>query len=90
MDYLQAHGSLTNRLLLDKDGLNVKRSSFVCALLARLPNVQVSATQTDHPQAHDRDRLSFASPEQWVAHPCSARPRAAQSSAEGRQAQRRK
>jgi hypothetical protein len=40
-DYLQAHGGLTNRYLLDKDGLNVKRSSFVCALLARLPGVVV-------------------------------------------------
>ncbi|MBI1944638.1 MAG: hypothetical protein HYS27_03020 [Deltaproteobacteria bacterium] len=40
-DYLRAHGSLTNKLLLDKDGLNVKRSSFVCALLARLPGVEV-------------------------------------------------
>lgn len=27
--------------LLDKDGLNVKRSCFVCALLARLPGVRV-------------------------------------------------
>ena len=43
-DYLQAHGSLTSRYLLDKDGLNVKRSSFVCALLARLPDVEVACT----------------------------------------------
>ena len=40
-DYLAAHGTLTNRFLLAKDGLNVKRSSFVCALLARLPGVRV-------------------------------------------------
>ena len=44
-DYLQAYGTLTHRFLLDKDGLNVKRSSFVCALLARLPHVQVAATR---------------------------------------------
>ena len=40
-EWLTAHGTLTNRYLLDKDGLNVKRSSFVCALLARLPGVHV-------------------------------------------------
>ena len=44
-DYLQAHGALTNRYLLSTDGLNVKRSSFVCALLARLPGVVVAATK---------------------------------------------
>ena len=44
-DYLAAHGSLTNRYLLDTDGLNVKRSSFVCALLARLPGVVVASTK---------------------------------------------
>lgn len=38
-DYLRAHGRLTNRFLLDVDGLNVKRSSFVCALLSTLPGV---------------------------------------------------
>jgi hypothetical protein len=38
-DYLRVHGRLTNRFLLDTDGLNVKRSSFVCALLAKLPGV---------------------------------------------------
>ena len=41
-DWLRAHGSLSNRFLLDKDGLNVKRSSFVCALLAQLPDVVIS------------------------------------------------
>jgi hypothetical protein len=45
-DYLAAHGSLTNSYLLNKDGLNVKRSSFVCALLARLPGVLVTSTKT--------------------------------------------
>ena len=44
-EYLQAHGVLTNRFLLSTDGLNVKRSSFVCALLARLPNVSVESTR---------------------------------------------
>ena len=44
-DYLAAHGSLTNRYLLDREGLNVKRSSFVCALLARLPGVLVASTK---------------------------------------------
>ena len=44
-EYLQAHGSLTNRHLLSTDGLNVKRSSFVCALLARLPGVRVSSAR---------------------------------------------
>jgi hypothetical protein len=40
-DWLAAHGTLTNRHLLATDGLNVKRSSFVCALLACLPEVAV-------------------------------------------------
>jgi hypothetical protein len=40
-DWLVAHGSLTNRHLLATEGLNVKRSSFVCALLAVLPEVDV-------------------------------------------------
>ena len=42
-DYLQAHGSLSYRFLLSSDGLNVKRSSFVCALPARLPGVRVQS-----------------------------------------------
>lgn len=37
-DYLRAHGTLTNRYLLDV--LHVHRSAFVCALLARLPDVR--------------------------------------------------
>jgi hypothetical protein len=40
-DYLTTHGSLTNRHLLATDGLNVKRSSAVMAILARLPAVKV-------------------------------------------------
>jgi len=40
-DYLRAHGTLTNRYLLD--GLHVHRSTFVCALLARLPGVRRSS-----------------------------------------------
>ncbi len=40
-DYLQLHGQLSNRYLLADDGLNVKRSSAVCALLARLPGVEL-------------------------------------------------
>jgi hypothetical protein len=40
-DYLTSHGSLTNRHLLATDGLNVKRSSAVMAILARLPDVEV-------------------------------------------------
>lgn len=44
-EWLLARGTLTNRFLLDTDGLNVKRSSFVCALLARLPGVRVASTR---------------------------------------------
>lgn len=40
-DHLASHGSLTNSELLDTQGLNVKRSSAVCALLARLPEIEV-------------------------------------------------
>src|SRR5436309_14752596 len=36
-DHLTKHGSLTNTHLLD--AVKVKRSSFVCALLARFPDV---------------------------------------------------
>ena len=42
-EYLASHGTLTNRYLLADDGLNVKRSSFVCALLATLPDVTVTS-----------------------------------------------
>ena len=40
-DWLQAHGRLTQKYLLGDDGLSVKRSAFVCALLARLPGVEI-------------------------------------------------
>ena len=41
VDHLEAHGRLTNAYLLSSDGLNVKRSSAVCAILSRLPWVEV-------------------------------------------------
>jgi HKD family nuclease len=44
-DYLQRYGELTNRHLLAEDGLNVKRSSAVCALLAQLPDVDTASTR---------------------------------------------
>ena len=44
-DWLQARGTLTARFLVATEGLNVKRSSFVCALLARLPEVTVVSTR---------------------------------------------
>lgn len=44
-EYLLAHGQLTNAHLLATDGLNVKRSSAVCAILGRLPGVQVASRQ---------------------------------------------
>jgi hypothetical protein len=40
-EWLHAHGWITARLLVATDGLNVKRSSFVCALLARLHGVKI-------------------------------------------------
>lgn len=43
--HLCATGSLSNRYLLASDGLNVKRSSAVCALLARLPGVVVASSR---------------------------------------------
>jgi len=44
-DYLQRYGELSNRYLLAADGLNVKRSSAVCAILARLPGITVTSTK---------------------------------------------
>jgi hypothetical protein len=41
VDHLEAHGRLTNAYLLSSEGLNVKRSSAVCAILSRLPGVEV-------------------------------------------------
>jgi hypothetical protein len=40
-DYLLAHGQLTHKHLQATDGLNVKRSAAVCAILAALPDVHV-------------------------------------------------
>jgi hypothetical protein len=42
-DVLKARGELSNRALLDE--LRVHRSSFVCALLARLPGVEVVSSR---------------------------------------------
>ena len=44
-EHLTATRSLTNRYLLAPAGLNVKRSSAVCALLARLPGVEVAVSR---------------------------------------------
>ncbi|QXC60740.1 hypothetical protein KSP35_20840 [Aquihabitans sp. G128] len=44
-DHLRTHGSLQNRYLVATSGLSVKRSSAVCALLARLPGVTVASTR---------------------------------------------
>ena len=43
-DHLAEYESLTNGYLLRTDGLNVKRSSAVCAVLAALPAVDVVST----------------------------------------------
>lgn len=40
-DYLRSHGSLSNAYLVASDGLNVKRSSAICAILSRLPGVRL-------------------------------------------------
>lgn len=44
-DYLNTHGSLTHKYLLAGDGLNVKRSAAVCAILARLPGIEVASSR---------------------------------------------
>ncbi len=44
-DHLRREGELTNAYLLAADGLNVKRSSAVCALLAGLPGVSVASSR---------------------------------------------
>jgi hypothetical protein len=44
-DHLARTGSITNEYLLASDGLNVKRSSAVCALLAQLPEVTVTSAR---------------------------------------------
>lgn len=43
--HLRATGSLSNRYLLSADGLNVKRSSAVCALLAHVNGVVVTSSR---------------------------------------------
>lgn len=40
-DVLRARGKLTNREMLDE--LRIHRSSFVCAILAKLPGVTVTS-----------------------------------------------
>lgn len=45
-DYLQRYGELSNRCLLAADGLNVKRSSAVCAVLARLPGINITSNRS--------------------------------------------
>lgn len=42
---LTDRGSLTNAELVSSDDLNVKRSSFVCAVLPYLPGVKVTSTR---------------------------------------------
>ena len=46
-DCLHTHGRLTNRYLLAPDGLDVKRSNVVCAILAKLPGVTAMARTAD-------------------------------------------
>jgi hypothetical protein len=43
-DHLRTHGELSNRTLLDE--LRVHRSSAVCAILARMPGVNVRPGRT--------------------------------------------
>lgn len=42
-DYFQLHGRLANKVLQASDGLSVNRSSAVCAILARMPGVDVES-----------------------------------------------
>ena len=44
-DHLSREGWLTNKYLLSAAGLNVKRSSAVCAILADLPGVEVASSK---------------------------------------------
>lgn len=44
-DWLQERRRLTNKELLASEGLNVKRSSAVCAILARFPRVEVESVR---------------------------------------------
>lgn len=43
--HLRNAGNLTNRYALAADGLNIKRSSAVCALLARVPGVRIASSR---------------------------------------------
>lgn len=43
--HLRATGSLTNRYLLSSEGLGVRRSSAVCALLAQVPGVTIASSR---------------------------------------------
>jgi hypothetical protein len=63
-DYLRARGTLTNRYLLATDGLNVKRSSAVCAVLARLPEVEVTCVRPISLRLRAPTR-----PRPWPGHP---------------------
>lgn len=62
-EHLTAHGRLTNAYLLASDGLNVKRSSAVCALLAALPGVEVISRGRPIELAMRRDELPRAAAE---------------------------
>ena len=42
-EHLRRHGRLSNQTLLNE--LNVKRSSFVCSLLSRFPDVEVESVR---------------------------------------------
>ena len=42
-DHLERHGTITNSLVLNE--MNIKRSSAVCALLARLPEVRLTSSR---------------------------------------------
>jgi hypothetical protein len=44
-EHLVAHGTVTLEYMLATDGLNVKRSAFVAALLARFDDVRVSSSR---------------------------------------------
>jgi hypothetical protein len=44
-DHLLATGSVTQQEVLATDGLNVKRSAFVTALIARFDDVRVASTR---------------------------------------------
>jgi hypothetical protein len=42
-EHLRRHGRLSNQTLLNE--LNVKRSSFVCSLLSRFPDVEIESVR---------------------------------------------